>query len=150
MWSGRPGTTWASPGGGGRGRGKEAWPPPWVTRLALELIVLPQGGRRAGIGDDCALQDDLRLSLVMLPKVPYLLTILGGCSWCAWDSAGWWPWGHRARPPGSPGPHAPLTEPCSRISGWAEQQTATNCYKIFVRIPKGLMGGLCFHSTWQF
>lgn len=39
--------------------GDEARPPPRVTRLALELIVLPHGVRRTGVGAGRALQDDL-------------------------------------------------------------------------------------------
>lgn len=39
--------------------GDEAWPSPQVTRLALELIVLPHGVRSAGVGAGRALQDDL-------------------------------------------------------------------------------------------
>jgi len=48
--------------------GDEAWPPPWVTRLALELVVLPHGVRRAGVGASCALQDDLRALLGDAPE----------------------------------------------------------------------------------
>lgn len=44
-------------------RGDEAWPPLQVTGLALELVVLPLGVWRAGIGAGGALQDDLRAFL---------------------------------------------------------------------------------------
>lgn len=39
--------------------GDEAGPPPRVAGLALELVVLPHGARRAGVGAGRALKDDL-------------------------------------------------------------------------------------------